>query len=74
MRSSSYLKQMQPPLSSCCADAAATKQLLRFNAVQESLAAQVRGTGTSVHLTSPGMLATDLLAARSVVTVASVID
>ncbi len=32
---------------------------------QESLAAQVRGTATAVHLTSPGMVATDLLAASA---------
>ena len=31
--------------------------------LQASLAAEARGTGVAVHLTSPGMVATDLLAA-----------
>lgn len=33
--------------------------------LQASLAAQVRGSPTSVHLVSPGMVATDLLAASA---------
>ena len=33
--------------------------------VQASLAAEARGSGVAVHLASPGMVATDLLAASA---------
>jgi hypothetical protein len=43
--------------------ATASGPLCVVRVLQASLAAQVRGSSTSVHLVSPGMVATDLLAA-----------